>query len=420
MQAVLDDSAVGLRNSHLGGARAIISERISSGRWPADLAATSRIGIADFLSGVPNHADYVSGLFSGLSASEFLSLNVNLGSLLHVFKQGEIPTRNAAEYLNSLSEKDFSFLLINTIKGPDNFLHARVMGELSRSPQIDTLHAMTFNIWGIPRFIGGRDFWRFPKIAELVSRTPVDIVCLQEVFHPKARHCIREMASKEGFYISTTEEGGIFGIIGSNGLHTISRLPAQSCEFVPFQSAIGFQRFVKKGFLHTVHTSKTGEKVHVYNLHLQSTIRKTPLDRVSKVRAEQLQQLSEHARRNVNPNEMVMFLGDFNISDDGPENRAIDSLLATDSWSTSNTPDTGASFAGTSYRGATYDPLANPYAASMRISNIRTVPERIDRVVLIDPRASSTAVMMTTGEIGGGDMPALSDHESVSLLRAVF
>ena len=405
--------------------RRIIKDRIEAEKRSLDKQdfSAGRIPITTFLALVPEKADSVLNLLSGLSASEFTALSVATDQLVP-------KAASSAEYAQALrdiflaqDEKNFLFLLINTIKGPNNVLHGRVMAELSVNPEIETLHAMTFNIWGIPGYIGGKDFWRFSVIADYLAKSPLDIVCLQEVFHPEAKRSLKELADRQGLYISTVEQHKLFGMIGSNGLHTISRLPTLNCQFVPFKAALGFQRLVKKGFLHTEHLLRSGETLHVFNLHLQSTIRNTPVEKVQNVRVQQMRQLAEYAGKVVKPEDVVMYLGDFNISASDPESAEISKLLASDSWSSSNTPeltlsppkDDPQSF----FSGDTYNPLLNPYAREMKISNVRKVPERIDRILMSDPQARNNAVMMTAADFRS-QQGALSDHESVSILRVRF
>ncbi len=92
------------------------------------------------------------------------------------------------------------------------------------------LKVLTFNTWGVPLFSRDRAA-RMRAIGRALATMGVDVALLQEVFYPKDRRLLTDMAAAGGLAYSRYFDSGLIG----SGLLTLSRYPIVKSDFLRFR-----------------------------------------------------------------------------------------------------------------------------------------------------------------------------------------
>src|SRR5205823_326190 len=130
------------------------------------------------------------------------------------------------------------------------------------------LNVVTFNVWGLPKWLNGASSDRFPKIAQQLEQVGTDVVLLQEVWTHRSFSKLskRPNDSVRAWWTASARHRGTF--LGQNGLLTLSRYPIISAEVRHFGSARLPDSLMHKGAL-KVTILANGQKFNIWNVHLQ-------------------------------------------------------------------------------------------------------------------------------------------------------
>lgn len=180
------------------------------------------------------------------------------------------------------------------------------------------LDVLTFNIHGLPRWLGGPPRSRFAEVSQAIHDTAPDIVLLQEVWTAGARSAAPASA---GWYLAQSTKSRCF--FAQSGLVTASRHPLLHGEFRPFGRAAFLDALVNKGALKVTLELSRGTRVNVWNVHLQAGA-------ASGVRASQIAELIRWVREAEDGQVLDLMGGDFNCTPDSPEYRELAAGLGTD------------------------------------------------------------------------------------------
>ena len=126
------------------------------------------------------------------------------------------------------------------------------------------LKLVTFNIWGLPRWMTGAPPGRYPRIAEEIERLDPDIVLLQEAWTSRAR---RAIPTNGCWFVARA--AGQHTFFQQTGLITLSKFPVIGGEFYPFSRAAFPDRLVNKGALKVTVQMPGGRLLNIWNVHLQ-------------------------------------------------------------------------------------------------------------------------------------------------------
>jgi len=170
---------------------------------------------------------------------------------------------------------------------------------------------VTFNLWGLPRWMNGASEDRYPRIARELEQLQPDLVLLQEVWTKKARASV-----PAGRDWSTAWSSGQANFFQENGLLTISRHPILGGEFHPFRAAALPDSLVKKGALKVTIEVSNGLRLNVWNVHLQA-------GGSDAVRSRQIAELVGWVRAANDGQIADLVAGDFNCTPGSPQYQAL-------------------------------------------------------------------------------------------------
>lgn len=230
----------------------------------------------------------------------------------------------------------------------------------------------TFNVWGMPFFLGGRCRQRYAHIGQKLAEQSSEIVCLQEMWEPATK----EIALRARYKHSIGEDT-MHGIPGGSGLCILTNFEVIESELLPSSHQWGLERAVKKGALFARLRSPNGAVLEVFNVHLVSASAAAPEDAARAIRERQLVELESWIEHRHTSGALTIVAGDFNVNDTSPQYTKLTSLGE----------DTFDSYRSASFtvkapvRGFTFDPTVNPWANSWLSSPSRE-PERLDYILL--------------------------------------
>lgn len=246
------------------------------------------------------------------------------------------------------------------------------------------LNLMTYNVWGLPGFLGERQKERMSQIGPAVKGH--DVVALQETFTKEAA----AVGKLSGYaYKLTGSDGGI--LRQSSGLTMLTSHAVIAHDFVAFDKATAADRMAQKGVLYMrIQVPGTGP-VDVYSTHFQARggdgpIRQHDVDTMVKL-------VKQHDQ-----GYPTFIMGDFNMVATSPEYKSLVSQLdLRDVYAEAHPGDVGAT---SSPANTNHKPTDNP----SRIDYI--FARRNDRYDV----AITDAVVGMTQTFGGKNA---SDHFSV-------
>lgn len=196
----------------------------------------------------------------------------------------------------------------------------------------------TWNVFGLPWPAGHEVPRRCIAAGAAIAASGIDVIALQEVWDDDSRLPLLATGHHAAWCRSSQ------GLLGQNGLLTLSRHPVLAAENHCFHAAAGIESLIGKGALRTVLAVPGGATLTVWNVHLQSGAEDAA------VRRAQISQLAAWIAAAGDRNRLV--LGDFNC---GPGD-AEWSLLCTEFAALGLLPRSGHE--------PTYDPGCNVLAAS--------------------------------------------------------
>lgn len=164
----------------------------------------------------------------------------------------------------------------------------------------DALVAQTLNVFGLPWPAGHDVGSRCSRTAAAIVEAAPDFVALQEVWDETSR----EPLLVRGYHAAFCESPQ--GLLGQNGLMTLSRHAIVCATSHCFCSASGLESWVSKGALRTVVSLPDASRLAIWNVHLQSG------SDGGAVRGEQIRELAGWIRHA--PERCRIVLGDFNCS----------------------------------------------------------------------------------------------------------
>jgi endonuclease/exonuclease/phosphatase family metal-dependent hydrolase len=141
-------------------------------------------------------------------------------------------------------------------------------GELD-SAAPSSLRVATFNVWGLPSWINGAASDRYGRMAHELAQLESDVVLLQEVWTHRSHAVLAEQAqgAARTWWTASARRAG--GFLGQNGLLTLSRYPIEGREFRRFDAARLPDSFMHKGALKVTLLIPPGQRVNLWNVHLQ-------------------------------------------------------------------------------------------------------------------------------------------------------
>jgi endonuclease/exonuclease/phosphatase family metal-dependent hydrolase len=171
------------------------------------------------------------------------------------------------------------------------------------------LDLMTYNVWGLPGFLGERQKERMSQIGPAVRGH--DVVALQETFTKEAA-AVGKLSNYD--YKLTGSDGGLFR--QASGLTMLTSHAVLAHDFVPFTQAAAADRMAQKGVLFMrILVPGTGP-VDVYSTHFQARggagpIRQHDVDTMVKL-------VKQH-----DEGYPTFLMGDFNMTSDSPEYQSL-------------------------------------------------------------------------------------------------
>jgi endonuclease/exonuclease/phosphatase family metal-dependent hydrolase len=175
------------------------------------------------------------------------------------------------------------------------------------------LTVMTYNVWGIPSWMNHEPKTRYAKIASELGRLHPDLVLLQEVWTKSAEAVV---PSTGGWQVAQAPSRNFFR---RNGLVVLSRMPISGGEFHPFSSASFPDSLVRKGALKVTVEAPGGQRLNVWNVHLQAD--------APRVCLRQIKQLAAWVRDAEDGQTADLVGGDFNATPGSPEFKLLSQEL---------------------------------------------------------------------------------------------
>jgi len=173
-----------------------------------------------------------------------------------------------------------------------------------------SLKMVTFNVWGLPSWLTGAPGGRYPRIARELARLDPDIVFLQEAWTAKARKSVPEGP----WWIARAS--GQRSFFQQSGLVVMSRYPIVGGEFYPFNRAAFPDRFVNKGVLKVTVLLADGERLNLWDVHLQDGHRE-------RIRSGQIRKLLSLVQSAQDGQLADLVGGDFNCTPESPLYREL-------------------------------------------------------------------------------------------------
>lgn len=184
--------------------------------------------------------------------------------------------------------------------------------ETSQATQATHLSVATFNVWGLPPWINGASQSRHARIAGRLEELGSDLVLLQEVWTSQSYEVLSQFSEGKArvWWSAAARRRG--GVLGQNGLLTLSRYPIESAEFRPFTAARLPDSLMRKGALRVTLTIRPGQRLNVWNVHLQN-------GRSAGVRLQQIAELARWISETREGAVANIVGGDFNFTPASPE-----------------------------------------------------------------------------------------------------
>ncbi len=150
------------------------------------------------------------------------------------------------KFVERTNQKEWALWLASMLKQlkPNKSGQTAAQHEQALSVNFTELKFLTYNVWGLPRLFGfgARDFWRYEKIAQVLSAGSCHIVGLQEVWNGAARSLVEKSAFP---YVGGGDRAGKF--LRSSGLVTLSRSPIIYEESIAFGERSGDMKEFGRG-----------------------------------------------------------------------------------------------------------------------------------------------------------------------------
>jgi endonuclease/exonuclease/phosphatase family metal-dependent hydrolase len=169
------------------------------------------------------------------------------------------------------------------------------------------LRLVTYNVRGLPAWLGGASEERLHLIGGELDRLAPDVVLLQEVWTRRACAILLET---NGWSVARTPLSASFA--GRDGLATLSRMPIVVAQFHPFRAESLPDAFVNKGALKTTVLLRDGGRLNIWNVHLQCGNK-------PQTRARQIEQLAGWVAEAEDGQIADVVAGDFNCTPDSPD-----------------------------------------------------------------------------------------------------
>lgn len=184
----------------------------------------------------------------------------------------------------------------------------QVAGFTTPSTEVENevnLTVLTFNVWGIPSWMNHEPRTRYARIAMALGRLHPDLVLLQEVWTKSAQAVV---PTSGGWLVAEAPSPNFFR---RNGLVVLSRMPISGGEFHPFSEASFPDSLVCKGALKVTVEAPGGERLNIWNVHLQAD--------APRVCLRQIKQLAAWVRDADDGQAADLVGGDFNSTPGSPE-----------------------------------------------------------------------------------------------------
>jgi endonuclease/exonuclease/phosphatase family metal-dependent hydrolase len=233
---------------------------------------------------------------------------------------------------------------------------------------------LNYNVWGIPRHLGGGSAARYELIFKQIEQGPYSIATLQEAWSRK----ILALSNLTSFpYIAGREGAG--RMIGAHGLLTLSRHPIIQEESLIFSRSLGVERHCCKGALFTRIVLPNDQLLDVYNVHLLSATSLLSEERARPVRAAQIEELHRWVQARTEAGIPVVVLGDFNVHDEEIQYKDLVAAFGNDLYRERNSEAVcGIPLPRDRANGFTFDPVRNHWARSFWASRHDSRPKRLD------------------------------------------
>lgn len=303
----------------------------------------------------------------------------------------------------AVSPTNFFRWFLSAVVAPCPDLVTEIIAALNGQIVAEQLSIATFNVWGMPWYLGGKDPHRYSQIGKNFVSLDFDIICLQEMWDQATAAIIAHAG-----YATVIHTPAIHKIPGGNGLCILSKYPATEWWSLEFATTLGVERAVKKGALYARLEYEPGRCIDVVNLHMLSSSKLLGERRATEARAHQIKELVEWITRRRHRQIPLIVAGDFNIRDTSwlyPQLAA----LGSDTFALCNRP---FNHSDGKERGFTFDPTRNKRIAWGTTPD--GVPERLDYILLdtvIDSQLEIRSSLIFDEEEDNGRF--LSDHFGV-------
>jgi endonuclease/exonuclease/phosphatase family metal-dependent hydrolase len=177
-----------------------------------------------------------------------------------------------------------------------------------------SLKVTTFNVWGLPTWLNGASPDRYSKISHDLAQLGSDVVLLQEVWTRRSFDVLSEQAKGAARTWWTADARRKGGLLGQNGLLTLSRYPIQGAWFRRFSASRLPDSLANKGALKVALEIRPGQRVTLWNVHLQDGAS-------GRVRSRQIAELVNWIEQAEDGQIADIVGGDFNFTPESSEFR---------------------------------------------------------------------------------------------------
>ena len=198
------------------------------------------------------------------------------------------------------------------------------------------LTVLTYNVWGIPSWMNKLPRARYARIARELGRLHPDLVLLQEVWTKSAEAVV---PTSGGWLVAQAPSLNFFR---RNGLVVLSRMPISGGEFHPFSESSFPDSLVRKGALKVTVEAPGGQRLNIWNVHLQAD--------APRVCLRQIKQLAAWVRDADDGQTADLVGGDFNSTPGSPEFKLLSRELGETAHEIAHLPFTAT------YDGLSVDP----------------------------------------------------------------
>jgi endonuclease/exonuclease/phosphatase family metal-dependent hydrolase len=197
--------------------------------------------------------------------------------------------------------------------------HPEVTAPATQETAAVDVALLTYNIWGLPRWLTGASSSRFSRISHELQQWEPEIVFLQEVWLSRAYQALPHLGAW-----SVARGPHCAWFRRPSGLVTLSRFPILSGTFHPFQTRAWPDSLVQKGALKLTIDLGQGRRLNLWNVHLQAGAKH------HHVRTRQIAELGEWIRASNDDQIADLVAGDFNCTPDSPQYEQLAALLGWD------------------------------------------------------------------------------------------